>query len=287
MKPALEKIELRKDKSFAVRKDVLPHICTPWHYHPEFELVFIEKSKGRKIIGDYTDRFKDGDMAFLGPNLPHVWINDDVYYKKGSKLKFIGWVVHFTPSLFGNDFLTLPEMRSVRRLMEKAEAGLNITGKTKTAVTQKIKELKESKSAERILLLLQILITISRSKGVQLMASKHFTASRKSEDSIRLNKVYSYISINFRESIKLETLADLANMSQTSFCRFFRKKTGKSFTDFLNQTRIDYAKKILITHKAKSISEIGYESGFNSPSYFNKIFKRLEKNTPLDYRDEP
>ncbi|MPQ47684.1 helix-turn-helix domain-containing protein [Marinifilum sp. N1E240] len=281
----LEEISVKNEHSFRSKVDVLPHIEVPWHHHPEFELIYIEKSKGTLVVGDCIDHFKDGDMVFIGPNTPHVMKNDDPYYQNNPELRAIAWVVHFKEDTFGKEFFLLPEMQRIRKFLVKSFQGVRIEGSTKYKIIQHLKTLHSSDYSQRIIVLLQILQIIAQSEDLEYLASDNFVESFSQTSNQKLYKIYEYVSKNFQQKIELDEAAKVANMSKTAFCRFFKSKTKKTFSEFLNEMRINYAKKLLAEGKL-TVSQIAYECGFNSPSYFNKQFKASTGKAPLQLRGQ-
>ncbi|MFT5748801.1 MAG: AraC-like DNA-binding protein [Ancylomarina sp.] len=279
----LEKVPLTTHYSFRSKIDVLPHIVVPWHYHPEFELIYIEKSQGTLIVGDCIDKFKDGDMIFLGPNIPHVMKNEDTYYEKNPNLSITAKVIHFKKEILGDSLLDLPEFYKVKLFLKNSTRGIRINGKTKLRLIELLNNLHESKGSERIILLLQILNVLTDSEELTELASAAFAESFKQSSNQKLYQIYEYVSKNFQQKIDLESAAKVANLSKTAFCRFMKAKTNKTFTEFLNEMRINYAKKLIVERKLR-MAQIAYECGFNSPSYFNKQFKLHTGQTPQEIR---
>ncbi len=277
----LEEIPLVSAYSFRSKLDVLPHILVPWHYHPEFELIYIEKSEGTLIVGDCIDKFTDGDMIFLGSNVPHVMKNEDTYYQKNPNLSVIARVVHFRKEILGNTLLDLPEFHRLKVFLKNSTRGYRIHGKTKLELASLLENLHRSKGSQRIILLLQILDILSHSEEISELASKAFAENFKKSSNPKLYKIYEYVSKNFQQKIDLDSAAKVANLSKTAFCRFIKAKTNKTFSEFLNEIRINYAKKLLTEGKL-SMAQIAYECGFNSPSYFNKQFKNHTGKTPQE-----
>ncbi|MBI9059790.1 MAG: AraC family transcriptional regulator [Labilibaculum sp.] len=281
----LEQIPIKNEHSFRSKIDVLPHIEVAWHYHPEFELIFIEKSRGTLIVGDCIDNFKDGDLLFIGPNTPHVMTNEEAYYQKNPDLHAIAWVVHFKEDSFGKEFFLIPEMYRIKSFLKKSFQGVRIDGSTKYKIIQHLKTLHASDFSQRIIILLQILQILAQSDDLEYLASKNFVESFQQRSNQKLYKIYEYVSANFQQKIELEEAAKLANMSKTAFCRFFKSKTKKTFSEFLNEMRINYSKKLL-AEGSLTVSQIAYECGFNSPSYFNKQFKALTGKAPLQLKGQ-
>lgn len=283
MKPQLEKLALEPKYSFVLQKDVYPHYPTPWHYHPEFELVLVIKSTGQRTVGDHTGNFSDGDLVLLGPNLPHVYRNDSDYFEQNEPLTAEAIVIHFKEDFLGKDFFNLPELVPVRQLFDKARFGMEILGETQKHVSALMHEMLTSSSLSRITKLLTILEILSASNEFHFLASHGFVDEFLVPGPDRITKVHEYIMTNFRKNISLIDVAEVANLSVPSFCRFFKTCTRKSFSHFLNEMRIGYACKLL-QEGSYNISQVCYESGFNNITNFNRQFKKLKGQSPLRYK---
>jgi AraC-like DNA-binding protein len=283
MKPRHEKLTLEPKYSFVLQKDSYPYYPTPWHYHPEFELVLVVKSTGKRTVGDHEDYFSDGDLVLMGPNMPHAYQNDPVYYEGNPSLTAEAIVVHFKEDFLGKEFFHLPEMIPVAKLLDKSKFGLKILGNTRKQVAELMHEMEELNGQRRIIHLLSILEILSLSEELQLLANPGFVQKYAVSGDDRITKVHKYIMANFKRDISLADVAEVANMSITSFCRFFKACTRKSFSHFLNEIRVGYACKLLVEEE-HNISRICYESGFNNMSNFNRQFKKITSRSPLQYR---
>jgi AraC-like DNA-binding protein len=283
MKPRLEKLTLQPKYSFILQKDVYPYYPTPWHYHPEYELVLVVKSSGQRTVGDHTERFEDGDLVFLGPNLPHAYKNDPVYYLGDKSLTAEAIVIHFREEFLGKEFFNLPEMVGINQLFDKAKFGLKILGDTRKRVADMMQEMLNLDGYQRITRLLHILELLSLSEAHQLLVSPGFVEQYVAAGTDPITKVHEFIITNFRKDISLGDVAEVANMSIPSFCRSFKACTRKSFSHYLNEVRIGYACKLLLEDKF-NISRICYESGFNNISNFNLQFKKITGIPPLQYK---
>lgn len=283
MKPRLEKLTLHPKYSFILQKDVYPYYPTPWHYHPEYELVLVVKSSGQRTIGDHTESFEAGDLVFLGPNLPHAYKNDPVYYQGHKTLTAEAIVIHFREDFLGKDFFKLPEMIRINQLFDKAKFGLKILGDTSRRVAEMMHEMLGLDGCRRITHLLHILELLSLSEEHRLLVSPGFVEQYVAAGTDPITKVHAYIITNFRKDISLGDVAEVANMSIPSFCRCFKACTRKSFSHYLNEIRIGYACKLLLEDKF-NISRICYESGFNNISNFNLQFKKITGIPPLQYK---
>ena len=285
MKLLLEKLTLEPKYSFVLQKDVYPYYPTPWHYHPEYELVLVVKSTGQRIVGDHVENFSDGDLVFMGPNLPHVYNNDSIYYEGHEDLKAEAIVIHFKEDFLGKYFFKVPEMMPVLKLFERSQCGMKITGKTRETVAGKMHKMLEMKGPSRLIHLLSALEILASSEEYSLLASPGFVNKYNTSGTERMTKVYDYIMNRFKEDVRLEEVAVIANMTGPAFCRFFKTCTRKNFSRFLNEIRIGFACKLLQEGRF-SIAEICYESGFNNLSNFNRQFKKIMKKSPLEYRKE-
>ncbi len=282
MKPILRKIVTGYNASFSIKEDIYPHLYNHWHYHPEVELTYIRKGKGMRLVGNSMEQFEDGDLILLGSGLPHVWRSDDVYFKQLPGLHIEAIAIHFKENFWGSDFLRLPELQSVSKLLQDAKRGLRITGKTSRRIIRNMEDALKATDALRIALLIEMLQAIAGSKDYHFLSSTVYAKTYDVADMDRINLVYAYTFNNFQKHISIEKVAAAVNISPHSFCRYFKTRTMKSYWEFLLEVRLGYACKLLIENK-KSIASICYECGFNNLSNFNRHFKSLLKMTPKQY----
>jgi AraC-like DNA-binding protein len=284
MKPILEYLPLEAEESFVVKYFDYKYYPTPWHFHPEYELVLVTESMGKRFIGDRVTEFKPGDLALIGPNLPHLYRNDAEYYEETSALRAKSVVVHFLEKTFGDSFLKVPETKKLQALFSRSERGLHIVGETNKKVTRQLFELLNLTGFARWLKLLEILHALSESDEYEYI-STHAINGKSALESDRLNKVMEYVTNNFSEQIYLIHMANLLNMTESSFSRYFKQRTRKSFACFITEIRLNHACKLLIEGN-KSISEICFSSGFNNLSNFNRQFSKAYDVNPLTYRKQ-
>ena len=230
-------------------------------------------------MGDSIAEFKETELILIGPNLPHFWKEDNKNQNKSAE----AFVLHFSEDFLGKDFFNRPEMKKIRRLLDKARLGLKFQPDRESDLVKKIKSLHEKKDFEKLLRLLDLLSRMASSRKFEQLSSLGFANFITEQKSTRINKVFEYSITNFRESIKLETLASLISMSKPSFCRFFKKSTGKSYFDFIKELRIGYACKLL-QESNMSIIQICFECGYESISNFNRQFKEIIRENPFKYR---
>ncbi|MGL4632681.1 MAG: AraC family transcriptional regulator [Leadbetterella sp.] len=283
MNPILEKVTVSEKQSFALKEEILPQIKIGWHYHPEYELVLFTESTGKRFIGDHTARFEPGDLLLIGPNLPHYMRNDEDYYVKNSNLRIRAIVVHFSHNFAGNGFFEIPEISLIKKLLERSKRGLHIYGETRDIVSLEMEKLLTNQGYSRFQTLLNILHLISVSQNIEELSSLGYANSNTFEDSSRIDKVFEFILKNYTEDITLDEVAQNIHMSVSAFCKFFKKRTGKTYTQTLNEIRVGHACKLLM-EESLSVAEICYQSGFSNLSYFHRNFKKITKFAPLNYR---
>lgn len=272
------------EKKIWVKKVYKPHFDHPFHFHKLCELTWVVKSHGQVIIGDYVGSFSDGEIILASPELPHLWKCDSIYYTNRKNLFTEAFGLYFPADLAN---MVSDDMTGVHRyndLMQKAERGLRFYGKTKSTVTHKIKELVESNGLLQLGIFLQIIDILSRSDEYELLASVGYKKSSNINDIERFNDVYQFLLKNFQRDIMLEEVAGICNMTANSFCRFFKQKTQKTFTYFVNELRVGHAKKLL-QNENYPIKDICYECGYNNPVHFFNFFKQIVKQTPGEFRN--
>jgi YesN/AraC family two-component response regulator len=256
----------------------------PFHFHPEMELVYILESFGKRIIGDIIEPFAEGDMVFIGSNLPHIWMNDEIFYKENPGLKAKAIVFYFNKNIFGDGFYDMTEALKLKDLLQKAEKGMRISGSTKEEIARKLKTLFHKKDFEKIIGLFEILHILSQSEDIEFITSDGYKAQLNHFETDRLSNVYKYVQKHLKEEISLRTIAGISSLTPQSFCRLFKKRTGKSFVEYLNEARISTACKYLLDTDW-SISEVAYNCGYKTVSNFNKLFKNITGSSPKLYRE--
>lgn len=264
------------------RREQVSYFANPWHFHEELELTFIIKSEGTKFIGDHISEFKPGELILLGSCLPHYWRNSSSYYQNNDATAAEAIVIRFNQGYAGSEFLKIPPMKPVLDLLENAKRGISIhTGGND--LQQKLTGFLILSEAQKIIALTEILLTIATQKSFDHLCSIGYAHHFKSNDIEKIDTVYNYVLNHFKTDIVLKDVALECNMNTAAFCRYFKKKTGKTFKDFLNEIRLGNATKLLVKGDL-TIAEIAFGSGFNTPSYFNRVFMRAKGITPTAYR---
>jgi AraC-like DNA-binding protein len=256
-----------------------------WHYHPEVELIHLKKGVGTQFIGDSIKSFRSGDIVLVGPHLAHYWRFDDIYFKNPSKASADVRVAHFSENFWGEHFLNLPENKPIKTLLESSRRGLQVNGKIKIQVADLLEQMVTAEGANRIILLMEALNLIANSNQTVKLSSIGFKQDFDETENIKINAIYNYSLENFRRKILLEEIANVAVISPNSFCRYFKSKTGKTYSRFLTEVKVGHACRLLIENKL-NIKQLCYESGFNNMASFHKYFKMTTGKSPLSYQKE-
>jgi AraC-like DNA-binding protein/mannose-6-phosphate isomerase-like protein (cupin superfamily) len=272
----VQKAPIPEHRLFYCRELNDKHFDISWHLHEEYQLFLVLQGKGTRFVGNTVKSFEAGDLTFLGPNLPHLW-------KSEAGEPSHGIVVYLSPGIF-EALAGHEELGLLGALFDKVRLGMEVYGKTREILVKQMQALVGKHGIMGFMQLLEILDTLSRSKEYHLMQEVERNYKAKELDSSRINAVYTYAAAHFRENITLEEMAALVNMAPTSFSRFFKNKTSKSFTYFLNEVRIKNACGQLIQEEAKTILNICFDSGFSTLSNFNRQFKLYTGMSPKEYR---
>ncbi len=280
-KPAFEAIAPSFGHSFLYQKFSERHENKNigWHYHPELELVYINGGSGKRQIGSHVSYFRNGDLILIGSNLPHCGFTDKLTGNKSETL------IQMKADFLGSDFFNIPEMKNIQKLFEVAKGGIAFSGKTKTKVGEKMEILEYQTDFQRLLSILNILNVLATSDEIKVLNGEGFAMETEVKDNDRINIVFNHVKTNFKEDIGLNEIADLVSMTVPSFCRYFKKITNKTFTQFVNEYRLVHASKLL-AEQPISITQVCYDSGFNNFSHFNKSFKAFTGQNPSEYRNQ-
>ncbi len=285
MKPIFQKLEKPTNKSILFIDEEIPHFIVPWHYHPEIEILYVVKSTGTSYIGDGINNFCEGEISIIGENIPHWWKNDPSYLTESNSLNTKALIVQFRKEVFGSNFMGLHEMRAIRTLIERSQRGIQFTGKSREVFGKKMMKIFKQSGLKRITELILLLDMMAASSEYKYLTSVGYSKIMNTYDFQRFNKIHEYIIRNFIDPISLDEIAEHVSMSSTAFCRYFKKRTGKTFFGYLNEFRVGHACKLLL-EKNIAISRVCFESGFNNMSHFNEQFKKITLRTPTQYQAE-
>ena len=283
-------IPVAGDSSIVVQKDVLPHFYVHLHRHQEIQITWIKEGTGTLIAGNYMQPFRPGDIYVLGANQPHLFKSDPVYFDKRKKKKVEALSLFFNPVQFYETVLALPETKPIRRFIEQATTGLKISATASKKILTEIQLVQQAKQGYRLSAFLQLLQTLSNSKGNRVLSSASNVYSISDTEGLRMNDVYRYTMEHYTEHISLEQIASVAHLTVQAFCRYFKKHTRKTYIRFLNEIRINEACKKMTGNSAVAISSVAYECGFSSAVSFNRVFKQVTGVSPsrymADYRQQ-
>ena len=279
--PKLETISPQFGSSIKIHnyKEASNDHAPTWHFHPEMEIVYVNGGAGKRHIGNHISYYHNGDLIFIGANLPHFGFTDRL---TGNKSEV---VIQTREDFLGDHFFDAPEMASIQQLLRRSHQGIVFHGKTKKRVGTRIEKLLAMDKFERLVGFLNILHDLSLSEEYSLLNVENVVLETKPQDTERLDRLYQFVSREFKRSISLSEVADLSNMTEQAFSRYFKQKTGKTFTQFVNEYRLVHASKLL-SEQHLSITDICYESGFNNFSHFNKKFKAYTGKSPSMYRNQ-
>ena len=247
-----------------------------WHYHPEYELVYVEAAAGIRHVGQHISSYMESDLVMIGPNIPHL------NFDYGLKTEYNQVVVQLKDHFLGDAFQETPEFESLHHLFIRAKMGLSFTGKTKKIVAQKLFDMQSLDHFEQLLCLLEVFQTLANSAEVIELNDRDTSIKLFLNDKIRMGNIYKYIHAHYNETPNVNSVAATVHLSTAAFCRYFKKQTKMTFTDFVNQYRITQSKTMLL--QDKSVSEACYDVGFESLSYFNKLFKKITGENPSHFK---
>jgi AraC-like DNA-binding protein len=247
-----------------------------WHYHPEYELVFVEAINGIRHVGQHISSYLGSELVFIGPNVPHL------NFDYGIETAYKQTVVQLKENFLGDAFKETPEFSALQKLFDRAYLGLSFTGETKARVIEKLKLMPGLNHFQQLLCLIEILQLLARSKEVQELNDQDTSMKIFLNDKIRMGSIYKYIHANYNQKPDVNEVAFSVNLSTAAFCRYFKRQTKMTFTELVNRYRITQAKTLLL--QDKSVSEVCYEVGFESLSYFNKLFKKETGENPSVFK---
>ena len=285
MKIMHEQIDFPGRSAVKVKLREMPHFTYPWHFHAEYELLYVIRGSGTSFVANSIEEFNSGDLALIGSNLPHFWRSDESYLNSDGNLKVKYIVIQFPVDFLKNEIENYPEYHLIGKLLERSAKGIRFSTDFTQKISKKIIKISKIYGFERILALQELLQILAKTEDYKLLAGEFYQYENNDFTNFRLTKVIQFLSTSYQHKIELEKVADIANLHPAAFCRFFREKTGKSLSEYVNDLRIGYACRLIIEGKL-SVSQISFESGFNNLSNFNRTFKKHTGYTPTNYFQE-
>lgn len=282
MKIMHEQVDFPGRSAIKVKRREMPHFTYPWHFHSEYEILFVLEGYGTSFVADNIEHFTAGDLALMGSNLPHFWRSDESFVHSNGNLKIKYIVIQFPNDFLKPQITSYPEFHLIGELLERSSRGIRFSPEFARKISKKIIEISRKDGFDRVIGLLDLLQIMAKSKEYKLLAGELYKHENHDFTSNRLTKTLLYINTNYQRKITLEKVAEIANLHPSAFCRFFKEKTGKSLSEFIGDMRISYACRLIIEGNL-SISQICFESGFNNISNFNRTFKKNTGFTPTNY----
>jgi AraC-like DNA-binding protein len=267
-------------EAFRIQIDRAERFYDKLHQHPETQIMLIQKGAGTLIAGDYVGRFSAGDLFLIGSNQPHVFRSDEIKAQSNYRVQSVS--LYFDEKYVGENFWLLDELRTIRHFIMNAGVGYRLTGPTNLFLTKIIQGLVKAKGIERLLSFIQLLKSLSESVDLKPLSDINSRVRLGATEGKRMNDILQFTLAQSSRKVKIKEVADVANLSAEAFCRYFKVRTGKTYTNFLNEVRVSNACKMLI-EKEKSIQEICFETGFANLSHFNRTFKKITGKTPTRY----
>ena len=277
MKIQLETINPDANSSFRLLRNPRLNDLFYWHFHPEYELVYIEGANGTRHVGKHISKYQGSDLVLIGSNIPHL------NFDYGVQTEYEKVVLHIQPSFKNKVFSEIPELSTVTQLLEKSQYGIAFSGQTKKRIGQRLQKFHRLPPFEQFLEVFHILQMLSISEEFELLHQAPFVHHYRKKEQDRLRRIYAFIDEHYQEKIEVQTVAAMCGLTKPAFCRYFKKATGNTFIAFLNQYRISQAKRLLLM--GKNVSEACYECGFESLSYFNRTFKKVTHENPSGFKD--
>jgi AraC-like DNA-binding protein len=249
-----------------------------WHFHPEIELVYVEAERGIRHIGDHVSTYYGSDLALIGSNIPHL------NFDYGAKTRVETVVIQFPPDYFQVRMGQVPEMQKVRALMERAKSGIAFDGETKRLVGERMKVIPTLNRFDQFVELLHIFQLLAESETAISLRVRPIASQQVLKQQERMARVYQYVEKHFQDKINTGLIAEELSLTVPAFCRYIKKTTLLTYTDFVNQYRINYSKQLML--QDKPISICCYESGFENLSYFNRVFKKQLGMSPSQFKKQ-
>lgn len=246
-----------------------------YHYHPEYEIVCVLGATGRRHVGNHLSYYESGDLVLIGPNLPHAG------FGYGAVGHYEQVVLQFLDNFLGDSFFNSPEVSGVREMFERSKQGLAFHGETKRIVSERLKKLSQFSHFEKLIELLELFHILAGSEEYTLLndTGKRYDFNQK--DQFRLSKVYQFVEQNYQKAIEIQDVASVASLTVPAFCNYFKKVTNQTFTDFVNEYRINKATNMLT--QGETVADACFKSGFNNVSYFGRVFRNMKGRSPSEF----
>lgn len=278
-----EKLNLSSGSPIKIKWCDYDYFKFPWHFHEEYEIVYIIKSTGTRFVGNNIELFSSEDLVLLGSSVPHMYRNDIQYYQNDPERRVHAITIQFSKDFFHYSLQQYPEFTQIKNLLGEAKYGIYFDKKANHQIRKKIYQALQLEGLDLLLETIRILALMSQSKEKRLLSDENennLTDTGISDP--RIIKVKAYLHREYTNNITLKKIADIAGMNESAFCRYFLEKTSKTCFQYINELRVTYACKLLL-EKRLTITQICYEAGYNNISNFNRQFKKITGYTPTEY----
>ncbi|MDR1523771.1 MAG: AraC family transcriptional regulator [Tannerella sp.] len=280
-----EQLTINEQNPIIARLYDYDHFSYPWHFHSEYEIIYVKESHGERFVADSVEVFNPGDVILLGSNLHHYMRSHEIYYKGDPGLRVKGVVIQFAHDYMAHAIHKYADFTHIKSLLNQAKRGFYFPHPQNSELIQRIEALPRQSGIYRIIDLLLLLDKMAAFKDKRFMGSPHFSENTSEYSGNRIEKILSFLNYHYTENISLNDMSSRFSMNATAFCRYFKQYAGKSYIDYIQDLRIGYACKLLIG-TSYDISQISIECGYNTACHFNKIFKRKTALTPSEYRNK-
>jgi AraC-like DNA-binding protein len=252
-----------------------------WHYHDEYELHLIVASSGKAFVGDYIGTFQPGHLVLTGPRMPHNWISLDL--PEGGYL-VRDLVIQFPHAPLAQAATHIRELEEVLPLLARARHGIEFFGLSERASSHWYK-IKQAKGLDRFAAFSAFMSELARWSDYKLLSQAQLQSIDNDAQLKQIDNIVSRITDNLTTALSAGDLAAELGLTESGFSRFFRRATGNTFTDFVNQVRVNRACQLLM-ESDRLITQICYEVGFNNVANFNRRFLNLKGMTPSEFRKQ-
>ncbi|HVE41187.1 MAG TPA: AraC family transcriptional regulator [Planctomycetota bacterium] len=259
------------------------HFGVYWHFHPEYQLTLVTRGRGRRFVGDHVGRFGPGDLVLTGPNLPHMWCSGSS--TREGRRPDESLMIQFPEGLLGASLLGLPEMTSVRRLLEISRRGVRFEGSARDQASRAMARMGTLRGPARVIALLDILRLLAEAPRPQVLSSRALSPADRAGERERIDQICRLIAERASGPFQLAEAAAAAHMSVPAFTRFFKKRTKKTFVEYLTEIRIGNACRLLVETDT-AVRRIAAAVGFSSLTNFNRRFRDLKGMSPQAFRQQ-
>ena len=278
-----EKLPISESNPIKARHYDYDRFTYPWHFHSQYEIIYVKESHGLCFVGDCIEKFSVGDVILFGTNLPHYMRSNDIYGSENVTSRVQGTIIQFEQNFMQYSFDYYPQFLQIKMLLKESKRGIIFPKQDATRVGELLSGFLSLSGFHQISGLLDLLQELAVSPQRKTLASLHYYEKFPTLGNKRIDKIISFINNNYTRNLKLNEIAGMASMNSSAFCRYFKENTGKTLLQYVMEMRVGYACKLLALGEM-DISQIAVECGFDSITHFNRTFKQLVNLTPTQYR---